>query len=222
MHRLPADPPIRGHLSDRLAVRDHCEDRLVPLFRHAQCPHVRECQASPGTGVKHHPELCKGSAGYALSRISRICTSRLAGEERIRTFEWRIQSPLPYHLATPQRHDDPTRGLRELRPPADGAGPAAAAAAASRTATTALVPRQPVAGHLEKLARYLEHRHVPDARELVVLPVGPQRRDLPRGPHADEPIAIPLHQQRRSDDAPDPADHLPLQRQHADQRPVAA
>ncbi len=81
MHRLPADPPIRGHLSDRLAIRDHCEDRLVPLFRHAECPHVRECQASPGTGVKHQPELCKGSAGYVLSRISRISTSDWLGRE---------------------------------------------------------------------------------------------------------------------------------------------
>src|SRR5579863_968184 len=81
MHRLPADPPIRGHLSDRLAVRDHCQDRLVPLLRHAECPHVRECQASPGTGVKHHPELCKGSAGYVLSRISRISTQDWLGRK---------------------------------------------------------------------------------------------------------------------------------------------
>src|SRR5205807_4894764 len=44
------------------ALGDHRLDCLVPLFCHAAFPHVRECQDSAETGVKHHPKLCKESA----------------------------------------------------------------------------------------------------------------------------------------------------------------
>ncbi len=81
VQRLPAHPPLSGHLGDRLALCGHRLDCLVPLFRHADFPHVRECQASAETGVKHQPKLCQGSAEPRLSGISRISTSGLAGEE---------------------------------------------------------------------------------------------------------------------------------------------
>jgi hypothetical protein len=77
---LPAYPPFLGHLGDRPALADDCEDCLVSLFRHAQFPHVRECQESAETAVNHQPNSCQGSAESRLSGISRIYTPGLAGE----------------------------------------------------------------------------------------------------------------------------------------------
>lgn len=75
---------------------------------------------------------------------------------RTRTFEWRIQSPLPYHLATPQRHHDPNRrhprrtSLARLRPrrrqPVSPPAPSHAAAT-SRQSPREMLPGPRASGY---------------------------------------------------------------------------
>jgi len=58
----------------------------------------------------------------------------------------------------------------------------------------------------------------PAPAELVVLPVGTERRDGSRRGDRHESIQIPLQQQGRSDHLLDPPEHPPLQRECRDQR----
>ncbi len=128
VHRLQAHPPFCGHLGDRPALADHSEDCLVPLFRHDQLPHVRECQESAETGVKHHPKPCQGSAGTPFSSISRISKPDWLGRlSLIRTTKRRERTSLRW----PRRSDkrfladrcrSPTRCLSSLTAPHRPAG----------------------------------------------------------------------------------------------------
>ena len=60
--RLPTNAPVARHLGHRPTITNYCQDRFVPLLRHAHLPHARERDKSAELGVTHQPKVCNPSA----------------------------------------------------------------------------------------------------------------------------------------------------------------
>ena len=78
---------------------------------------IRDSRSIPRATTRHsaHPPGDQKSGTMSRDRWAPSPETSHGWGGRIRTFEWRIQSPLPYHLATPQGHDDPNRGRPHTR-----------------------------------------------------------------------------------------------------------
>jgi hypothetical protein len=78
-------PPLRRHFRHGPALREHLENRPIPLLSHAQLPHAKECQESAEVAVNHQPKTCNPSTEDRTSRINRSHTrhqSRRADSNR--------------------------------------------------------------------------------------------------------------------------------------------
>src|SRR5690554_2460213 len=98
----------------------------APRFRPAEGPargRIEGCDIDREntTGLQAWTrQACGGAhsrpAGHRMAE-ARCADCKPGWGGRIRTCEWRIQSPLPYPLATPQRSDVGDRGDSNPRPP---------------------------------------------------------------------------------------------------------
>ena len=71
---LPRDTHPRRYILDRPTLRQDSQNRLIPLLRHTDLPHTRECQESTDTTVKHQPKQRKASTEHQTSSINRSKT----------------------------------------------------------------------------------------------------------------------------------------------------
>jgi hypothetical protein len=64
------------HLRDRAQLRDHLENRPIPLLSHAELPHARECQESAEGAVNHQPRPDKNVRADARTRTANRAITR--------------------------------------------------------------------------------------------------------------------------------------------------
>jgi hypothetical protein len=95
-------------------IRPETFDQNVPIWRESSPPYPSDTRALRRNHMKYLLFSHPGDGGPETA---------LAGwGARIRTWEWRNQNPLPYHLATPQRAPDHTCGSGADQSP-DNRGP---------------------------------------------------------------------------------------------------
>src|SRR6266849_1461630 len=93
--------------------------------RHRNWPSGQRPKSGPSSSVLRYGDratrrICAVSEGLLLEVIKLFKNKDLYGwGARIRTWEWRNQNPLPYHLATPQRAPDHTCGSGADQSPDD-------------------------------------------------------------------------------------------------------